>query len=38
MPWCAAEVHIALGALDHMAQWLLIPTLIHTLAGVVGFG
>jgi len=38
MPWFVAEVHIVPGALDHMAQWSLTPTLIPTLGGVVGYG
>jgi hypothetical protein len=28
MPWFVAGVYIVPGALDHMAQWLLTPTLI----------
>ena len=38
MPWFVGEVYIVPGALDHMARWLLIPTLILTLGDVVGYG
>jgi hypothetical protein len=38
MPWFVGGVYIVPGALDHMAQWLLTPTLIPTLEGVVGSG
>jgi hypothetical protein len=34
MPWSVAGVHIALDALDHMAQWLLIAII----TAVVGSG